>query len=803
MKLLKWKIPDRCGLDRATVASLGLLIVLPAIFFWRETLGWLTLGDQDAVFWFFPAYQFFAEQVKAGQWPIWSPYLYSGTPLFAQWQAGMLDPLNWVYLFGATSRTLTVSLELSFSLSLLSTFSYCRAIGLTRRAGILAAIIYSLSGFAVARTLYPGFLHIYALAPLVLTMTERLSRRRCWSDVALGAMVIAWQVLAAHPQPLIYSSLLACGYALLKRKETQREPRGWWNFALKFCSMFVLGAGLAAIQLLPAWEIANESVRREWPFEMFTLHSIHPASLLTALIPFFHGAGRAIYQMPYWGISWHHNESQIYLGALALSLAIGGALTAARRRDSIGIFWTVVATIGVVLVLGKYAGPVARLLYHAPAINHFRSPNRHWMEVALAVAVLAGYAVDRLIKEAESATAASVRAASIGLTVMTAFVCGAVLWRRETAEHLLRSLPDWQGLPSGFLQSARLEFALPMITASVFTLVLFLWLRSSNRARWYFALPVLLLADYQLYAFYAPINHPAGLEHRLGRAIPPEPAGQSDPYRWHVMLSAAQGEFSPFWFYGHEMITGYDPLLNDHYKNFSGIDEAGRGYLATMLQSGDCTLDLLNTRFVMIPPDWPDPPNDPARWRETSWRSPVPTYADYRIYENLRALPRAWLVGRIEEAWEGDQLKLMRGELLDRQGKPFDPRAAALVDVSTSGEKQWYGSLMHREPSSDGPPGEARIVHRQADRMTIETDSARPSVLVLSEVANPGWKVWIDGKQGQWHRVNYMLRGVPLPAGSHRVEFAYRPDSIKIGAAISIIAALVLGILVKTRPNTC
>jgi hypothetical protein len=54
---------------------------------------------------------------------------------------------------------------------------------------------------------------------------------------------------------------------------------------------------------------------------MFTQHSLHPASLLVSVIPYFHGQGRGIYQMPYWGAYWHHLEAQIYLGALAISLA--------------------------------------------------------------------------------------------------------------------------------------------------------------------------------------------------------------------------------------------------------------------------------------------------------------------------------------------------------------------------------------------------------------------------------------------------------------------------------------------------
>ncbi|MGH9800466.1 MAG: hypothetical protein ACRD82_08895, partial [Blastocatellia bacterium] len=165
------------------------------------------------------------------------------------------------------------------------------------------------------------------------------------------------------------------------------------SFLLKFSLMFIAAICLAAIQLAPAFEFATKSVRQEWPFELFTLHSLHPASLLVTLFPFLHGSGRVIYSLPYWGTYWHHNEAQIYLGATALSLAAAGTIAAWKFRFSAGKFWSVVAVIGTILALGKYSGFVAKLLLHFPLVSHFRSPNRHWMEVTLAVAVLAGYTV--------------------------------------------------------------------------------------------------------------------------------------------------------------------------------------------------------------------------------------------------------------------------------------------------------------------------------------------------------------------------------------------------------------------------
>jgi Bacterial membrane protein YfhO len=820
----KWKMTnDKWKMNRsATLSCIIFLALLPFVFFWRETLGWLTLGDQDAVFWFFPAFTFIAEQLKSGNLPLWSVYQYSGAPFFVQWHTGVLDPINWIYLSSTSSRTLTMSLEIGFALSLLATFVYTRSLGFNRRACVISSVIYALSGFAVARTLYPSFLHIVALAPLVLYFVDRLYQRGKWRDVAAGALIIAWQIFAAHAQPLVYSSLLAGAYALFRlrnadkdspqktQKENTKSTKGIFcgfcgqyssafRFLLQFTLMFLSGAALAAVQLIPAFETAGQSVRKEWPYDLFTMNSLHPVSLLTTLFPFFHGSGKSIYQLPYWGNYWHHNEAQFYLGLSAISLAIAGAIFAWRSRNRIAIFWSLVAVVGIILSLGKYSGPIARILYHIPLISHFRSPNRHWMEVSLAVAVLAGYAIDRLLQERSRELGILVKRAAVILLLLCSAVAGALFWQRQLAESIIRRLPDLDKVPAGFLQAAGAEFYLPVIFAVCGALVLILFVRAQRRAYWYWPLLVLLLVDFNHYAAFAPINNPAKPETLIGQAMPPSLAArqnEQDPIRYHVMLNPATGEFSPLWFYGHEMATGYDPIINNRYKTFSGIDEAGRSFHLDMLQTRDRTLDLLNVHYVFVsPPIFETPASialkDGTRWREVDDRSPSEPYRNYRIFENLNALPRAWLVDRVKVAYEGDQHKLIRGEVATTGERDFDPRMTALVDHETAVklDESLLKSSAKDSALQTSPP---RIIERNATRMLIEADAAKPSVLVLSEIAYPGWEAEVDGKAAELMRVNYDLRGVALSAGNHRIELVYRPRSLIIGAAVSIITAICL-----------
>src|SRR5262245_49963965 len=83
-----------------SAVSIVFLFLLPGLFFWRESLGLATLGDKDAIFWFFPAYKFVAEQLRQGHLPLITPYIYCGQPFLAEWAPAVFDPINWIYLVG-------------------------------------------------------------------------------------------------------------------------------------------------------------------------------------------------------------------------------------------------------------------------------------------------------------------------------------------------------------------------------------------------------------------------------------------------------------------------------------------------------------------------------------------------------------------------------------------------------------------------------------------------------------------------------------------------------------------------------
>ncbi|WP_432410309.1 hypothetical protein [Rasiella sp. SM2506] len=85
------------------------------------------------------------------------------------------------------------------------------------------------------------------------------------------------------------------------------------------------------------------------------------------------------------------------------------------------------------------------------------------------------------------------------------------------------------------------------------------------------------------------------------------------------------------------------------------------------------------------------------------------------------------------------------------------------------------------------------LVAHQPNHLTYEASTTSPQLAVFSEVYYPeGWNAYINGKPANYIRVNYLLRGMTIPAGNNKIEFKFEAAVVKKGSRIALGSSILL-----------
>ena len=91
--------------------------------------------------------------------------------------------------------------------------------------------------------------------------------------------------------------------------------------------------------------------------------------------------------------------------------------------------------------------------------------------------------------------------------------------------------------------------------------------------------------------------------------------------------------------------------------------------------------------------------------------------------------------------------------------------------------------------------GEGTVVLKSyaPNALEYESDSKDGGFVVFSEIYYAqGWNATIDGQAAPHYQVNYVLRGMPVPAGKHKIEFKFEPQTYKTGNNIALAGSVLL-----------
>ncbi|HEU0116329.1 MAG TPA: YfhO family protein, partial [Thermomicrobiales bacterium] len=183
--------------------------------------------------------------------------------------------------------------------------------------------------------------------------------------------------------------------------------------------------------------------------------------------------------------------------------------------------------------------------------------------------------------------------------------------------------------------------------------------------------------------------------------------------------------------------------------------------------TGSRLLDLLDVRYALV--DAALPQNRPDVVALANGGRKVFANDHVIVYERQPDARRAWIVHDVRAAKPGETLAPLASGAVD-------PFKTAFVEGAPPPAAKASGQETATVTRDDG------------DTISVAVNATAPGLLVLSEPYANGWQATVDDKPVAIVPTDLLLRGVPIPAGEHRVTLRYAPAPLRIGLAISAAA---------------
>lgn len=149
---------------------------------------------------------------------------------------------------------------------------------------------------------------------------------------------------------------------------------------------------------------------------------------------------------------------------------------------------------------------------------------------------------------------------------------------------------------------------------------------------------------------------------------------------------------------------------------------------------------------------------------------------------NREANGNAWFVKNIKKVANADEMM--------KEMKTFHSKETALV---------YTNEIVNKTTFTIDSLAQIKLTNYEPNKLVYQSNNQNEGFAVFSEMYYPkGWKISVDGKPAEMIEVNYALRGMNIPAGNHKIEFAFEPEVVKTGSTISLISSLVALLVIAT-----
>lgn len=380
----------------------AILLTVLALFapVWLTGRVWID-GDLGDFYW--PTMLTAFAALRRGEWPLWTPNMFGGFPLYADGSLGTLFPLNWVLLLSPATMML-----IPFGRTLLAglgMYTFLRLMRFGPLGATVGGLVFALNGFSVSHFSHIDLNNGTAMLPYTLIAAEKSLSAVGWRHkgrwlLAAGvAHALAW--VSLHPMAPLMILPVYAAWVVYRGLQGYGGGKGWrlgglpWTLAALTLPI-ILALGLAAAQVVPMYELGDLSPRQTAGARFNASFSLPPHNLIGLVWPtFFHSSPGG----PQWGL-WNL-ETLVYLGTLPFVLALVAVVTRPAGRHV--LFMVILAVLALWTAFAIYA-PLSPQpwLYSLPGYNVLRTPARFFYLAGFAGAYLAAVGADWLVAEART-----------------------------------------------------------------------------------------------------------------------------------------------------------------------------------------------------------------------------------------------------------------------------------------------------------------------------------------------------------------------------------------------------------------
>jgi hypothetical protein len=759
---------------------MGCAIVLRG--FWLG--GHLTNQHPDLLAFWLPRWCYLGSSVSAGHIPTWLPFQFGGVPFVSDPQSGWLyAPVMALFSTMSCARALDMMIVLNPIVAGLGLYLFFRNEGTSRTAATVGGLTLSLS-----------------IASSVVALSMPFAGTLAWTAVALAgaagflhartpARTLGWLGVTAFGLSQVAAALLTDGlliaasalvpYLILRSiAQVRAGERRRRTAALLVVALLAAFPVLAAAILLPRFSLLPRTSIGHGYVELARL--AQRLSGFRAPSPI---VSRAL--TPEWATAFARGPSG-YVGVLAVILTPVALMSKRWRVPALSFAFA--GFVGWALNLNRFVHS-ARLrsfaLQHKLGELWLRAPERFKYLLILAFAGLAGYGVQAWLEFVPTRDWKTIlrRAArwlpAVALLVIIPTAQGRWVGRYTVFWVGLIVAAPLLGMAAQGKQWARLAIpifvAVELTTASLVAQgggagggVAFESIRPPAITPHAYLTPdaigAALVADrgtFERYLTFDPTVF-ADVKGFLGRQAPSS---------WPAYEDGRSILF------GIDEIQGYSPLQLDRYwRLVRRVAEFPVFYNAATFHSvRPEVLKLFGVGWLIVRSGQPLPPD----------AAPVAEQGAYTLYRLTDAEPRASIVY--------DWTRVPPGGGLDEVLQPgFDPAIEAIVEEQPSATiaDQVLGSGL-------SGTGTAVYSERTPEQVDVRVTSSATGLLVVRNAFDRNWHATVDGRPAPLLLTDYMMQGVVVSAGTHRVELTYRDPAVGLGVLVSTVAwAILVGLIV-------